>query len=496
MNGDPTVKSRTFNYDSAIERGITFLLIFTPLALGSVQAWSAAIMEITALLVFSLWLVKRISGPAPAMGWSAPGFQRPPVMLFAFPLVLLGVALFQVLPLPGPMLSVLSPRTAALYRSFLDNPDVTWRTVSVHPAATVQAVFRALSYGMVFIVIASHYDREARIRRLFQTVILMGCFLAIVAVAMKIAGNGRLFWVFTMPGGTSFFGPYINKNHFAGYMEMAVPVGLGSYLYTVSRMRGKSDRAGMPLQKKVAAFLDDEKLMPLSLGLVCVIIMTGALFLTLSRGGIAAFLASLIFFAWLARSRRSLRKKWNYVLLMGVVMALAVVMAAWTMIEARMETVAQQSVTRTDTWQDSIPIVRDFPLLGTGLGTFPDIFPLYQSKHSLLFFEHAENDYIELLTDTGVAGFAALLALVAVFSYAVYKRWRERHNPYVVCAAAGGMASCVAITVHSLTDFNMHVPANAMLLTIIAAATYAAVFNVKSGRQPGPATEQGKHEVA
>lgn len=491
---------RTFNYDAAIERGVIFLLIFTPLALGSVQEWSAAIMEITAFIIFSLWLVKRINGPAPSeLINSAPGFRRLNAMLFLFPAVLVGVAVFQIVPLPGPLLAVLSPGTAALYRSFLDNPDGSWRTISINPAATLREVFRVLSYGMVFIVIASHYDTESRIKRVFHTVILMGCFLAVVAVAMKIAGNGKLFWVFTMPEGANFFGPYINKNHFAGYMEMAAPVGLGFYLYTVSKMKGMPARAGTPLQKKIAVFLDNEKLMFVSFGLIFVIIMTGALFLTLSRSAIAAFLASVIFFAGLVRSRRSLRKKWSYVLLMGIVIALAVVAAGWTMIEARMEIVAQQGVTsthRAHTWQDAASIVKNFPLLGTGMGTFPHIFPLYQSKHSLVFFEHAENDYVELLTDTGVVGFAALLGMMAVFYYAVYRRWRERHNTYVICAAAGGMASCVAMTIHSLTDFNMHVPANAMLLAIIAATTYATVFNVKSSKQPRSTAGQEKHAVA
>jgi O-antigen ligase len=93
-------------------------------------------------------------------------------------------------------------------------------------------------------------------------------------------------------------------------------------------------------------------------------------------------------------------------------------------------------------------------------------------------FEHAENDYIEILTDTGFTGFALIAGMICAYFYSVMKGWRIRHNNFVKCIVAGGISSCMAIVVHSLTDFNMRIPANAMLLTIIAAITYSVVFHV------------------
>ena len=131
---------------------------------------------------------------------------------------------------------------------------------------------------------------------------------------------------------------------------------------------------------------------------------------------------------------------------------------------------------RIDIWTDTINIVMDFPLFGTGLGTFKNIYPQYQSENSRFLFDHAENDYLEIVTDMGVAGFFIIIGMAFVFSYSVTKAWRKRHDNFIKCIVAGGMSSCVAIAVHSFTDFNLRIPANMMLLTVIAAITYSSVL--------------------
>ena len=100
------------------------------------------------------------------------------------------------------------------------------------------------------------------------------------------------------------------------------------------------------------------------------------------------------------------------------------------------------------------------------------------TKYPLLLFEHAENDYIELTTDLGVAGIIVIGCMAAVYVARVVNEWQKRHDLFVKSVVTGGIASFVAISVHSFTDFNTRIPANAMLLTIILAMTHATVFNV------------------
>jgi O-antigen ligase len=219
---------------------------------------------------------------------------------------------------------------------------------------------------------------------------------------------------------------------------------------------------------------------------VAVLIMSGAIFLSLSRGAIIGFTASMLFFAGITRTRRSLRKKAGILALLGLLVFVVVVMASWSRIEDRFEEIGEEGrIKRPDIWKDAVNMARDFPVFGTDLGTFNSIYPHYQTGRSRLLFEHAENDYIEILTDTGIAGLMIVIAMLFFFFYKIIKAWRQRHNNFVKCMAAAGLASCAAIAVHGFTDFNMCIPANALLLTVIAALTFATVYNVHESREHG-----------
>ena len=153
------------------------------------------------------------------------------------------------------------------------------------------------------------------------------------------------------------------------------------------------------------------------------------------------------------------------------------VVAAWTQIEGRFEQLGEeQTLQRAWVWKDSLNIVKDFPLFGTGMGTFGDIYPSYQTHSSLVLYDRAHNDYVEALTDLGSAGFLLASLPILIFGKIVHRTWRERNKTYIKIMGAGGMASLAAMAVHSIMDFNLHVPANALLLTIIAGITYATVF--------------------
>jgi O-antigen ligase len=476
----PHAPDRAVSLDRVIELGLLFLLVFTPLALGTVQDWSVAIMELAAFSIFIAWAAKSYLIPGLAAPVETGRKRRLAGSLAAILVgVFAGLALLQLIPLPESVLTALSPGTAALYQALLDS-DGARHAISLHPHATGTELLKLLAYAAVFTVIVHHYTTEEKLKGLFKAVIYMGCFLAFLAMAQKLFGNGKLLWFVSLKAGSSPIGPYINRNHFAGYMELAAPIALGYYLHAASRMPGLMGKKGWTRIKQLFSYLDDRKFPSVAFGLVAVLLTSGALFMTLSRGGITGFIASMLVFLWMVRSRRSLKRQSGFMLLLGGVVAFAVVIAGWSMYEARFERAAEDSAYRTDTWTDSIPIVREYPLLGTGLGAFDRTHPMYQQKHPHTYFEHAENEYIEVLVETGIAGLALVLAAMALYFSSVIKRWRERHNAFVICFVAGGVAACAALAVHGMTDFNLRIPANALLLTVIAAATYATAFKVPS----------------
>ncbi len=473
-------KLKTINYDSIIEKGIVFLLIFTPLAIGTVQDWSAAIMEIVSFLIFAAWLLKNLTCESSAKDFPDQAVESANKKLFISFSLILCIIVFQILPLPSQILSVLSPKNSFLYQTLID--DQAWRTISICPNATFDQMMKVMSYAAVFFVIIHHYNNEEKMKGLFRALIYIGCSLAFLAVVQKVAGNGKILWLVKIQPDWKPFGPYINKNHFAGYMEMTAPIALSYCLYLLSKVKKATDAQGSSKVKTLLMYLDNKKISSVSLAMTGVLIITGALFMTFSRGAIIGYILSMMLFILLSRSRRSLRKKTGFLVLIGAIVGLAAIASGWSMLQERFELAAQHGTTRIDTWHDSISLLKDYSFVGTGFGTFDRIYPLYQSKYPHLYFEHPENEYLEILVETGIVGFAAFWGLVIVYFSSVLKRWRERHNAFVVAITVGGISSCAAIMIHGLTDFNMRIPANAMLLTVIAAATYAAVFKVHNVR--------------
>jgi O-antigen ligase len=312
----------------------------------------------------------------------------------------------------------------------------------------------------------------------------MGGFMVVFAIVQKMTWNGRIFWIVPVELGPGrIWASYINYDHFAGYMEMAIPLGMGLLLYRAPRVAALPEA---PLSLKIARFMASENLAPYFLMFLLVLLMTAAIFGTFSRGGILAFVFSSLFFAWITSRRRSLKRKTSLLTLLAAVIFVVVVVASWDRLEDRFADLEQDHVSRLSVWKDSIGIVRDYPVLGTGLGTFKNAYMRCQMSMSRVLFDHAHNDYVELLTDTGFVGFLLGAGAGLVFFWNVFRRWRQKRSMFGKCIGAGGLASLVAIAVHSFVDFNLHIPANALLFTVISAITYAAIFNVteKSGVHP------------
>lgn len=465
----PNTNNSTF-LDSVIEKGVTFLLIFTPLAFGTVNQWSISLMEIVTFLIFGIVIIRR--------GFAIPeGRVLIPVLILFISFV--GLVLFQMLPLPDTYLKFLSPATLAVYKQFgIGNSGS--HPLTINPYATRQELLKLLAYAAVFFIVVSHYRTKAKIDSLVKRILLMGCFLAVFAVVQKMTWNGRVFWFYPVDeklrSGSGIWGPYINKNHFAGYMEMAVALGLGLLLYSAPDLK---TIPGASMRRKIGQFMADRVFMRFSLLFLAVLIMSASLCMTLSRGGIAGFALSSLFFIWITQKRRSLNRKAGILALLSAVMIISVAFASWERLEQRFEDIEKEEhVNRLEVWRDSLGIVKDYPLFGAGFGSFENTYMRYQKSHSLILFDHAHNDYLEVLTDTGPGGLLIVAGLCLFLFQSVFIRWQKKKSLFGKCVGAGGFSSCAAIAVHSFTDFNLHIPANALLFSAVCGITWSAVFSV------------------
>ncbi len=130
---------------------------------------------------------------------------------------------------------------------------------------------------------------------------------------------------------------------------------------------------------------------------------------------------------------------------------------------------------RYDVYLDTINMTKDFPVYGTGMGTFQYVYPGYKTLQSQLYYDHAHNDYLELVSDNGLVGFVIVLSAFIMFFWKTWERWWERRHYYAKGVALGGVCSVIAIIAHSFTDFNLHIPANALFLSIILGLTHNTV---------------------
>jgi hypothetical protein len=254
----------------------------------------------------------------------------------------------------------------------------------------------------------------------------------------------------------------VSKNHFAGYVVLVSLLALGLAIGLAARHRRRGARDGAT-PGAVAA-------------VVASLAMALSVLVSLSRGGVVSLLfgvAALVALRWSLRHRAE--RSVVPLLVLGAVVA--GLLAAVLPVEAhrRMQTLGSASSMRLDTWRASLGMAAASPLVGQGLGAFHDAFPRYKrAGYEQIRVEHSENDYLETLAETGLAGWGIALAGLALLVAAAWRGLREEIHPLVGGLAMGALAAVCAMAVHSGFDFNLRIPSNAVLAAFAAATAAAA----------------------
>jgi len=423
---------------------ILAIVIIATLFFGAVEPWSLAITGILTAVLFSAFML-RCEGFGDRVLLNrffvlgaillAYGFLQ----LIPMPLRWLGAvhpALPQLVSGPGPAASLLA--SAQNLVSVDEGP--AFHAVSIYPFATEMELSRLVIYFMIFLTAAFGPRTHEQVHSALRVLAIFGFILALFAVTQKATWNGRLYWIreLSINRGNPF-GPFVNKNHFAGWMCMVAPLSFGIGL--MSRSTSRRIRY-----------------------IFFAVVMATTIFFSLSRGGIISFLLGTIILTlivvWGVSSKRSLIPVLSFVIaLLGYLIYLGV-----SPIIERFAQSGVSSAERLLVWSASITAFRNFPVFGTGLGTFQHIFPMYKPDGIETFYQHAHNDYIEILVELGIIG--ALLTLVFlgfVGKHVLGVAWRRRDRHL----KAAFVASLASITVFSLFDFNLHIPSNAILLSFI-----------------------------
>ncbi|MGD0923106.1 MAG: O-antigen ligase family protein [Terriglobia bacterium] len=449
-----------------LELLLAIVIVGTTLAFGGVQplTYSLAQAALFLAVLLLLWRQTRqgeINLPLPV--W--PG------------LFLLWV-LLQLVPLPSSLLGSISPlRLLGPSHGDLSHGQGVWTTLSIYPHDSVVALLKFLACLSAFVLGAYLFDSRKRKSLLLRVLILLGCSEAVYGIVQYLTGWQKIFAYTKQFDLQEATGTYINRNHFAGLLELTLPFVVASLYYSFqlwseerhsgTSRNGSSGGNALGFQTIFYVFL-------------LLIMMVGVLF-SRSRMGILAALITLLFMflAVLARLRTG-RRTWMIgvlvflfcVLAYGIWIGLGPVLARF---EPMQESSYLQMEGRISIWKDSLGVIRDYPLTGTGLGTFGVAFRHYQTDLVNFYVDHAHNDYLEFATDTGLLGAALLFLPIFYLFFKMVVSFLNDPRRYRPAVTLGCIGSTLAMLVHSVTDFNLQIPANALIFAVVLGIGYKAV---------------------
>ena len=428
---------------------LQLLLILSPLPLGC----AGGVWQPLCFALFALFALLAFLGPQAPYKFL---YQRP-IRILA--VVFFALILFQLVPLPIFLVKWLSPGVARVLRN-LTGSLPAFHALSLIPGETLLALARFLVYAMFFVAILRVEWSRHDVFVLFATAVASGAAQVVFGL-LKLGGGNRNFFLFFMPDEhmPQFLrGTIYNPDHFSFYLELLFPIALGLLFARLHVFD-----PGQSLKDKILHLADDRQLILLFLAPA---VMAGGIYLTGCRSGIAVLVLSVLFFAQMSVY---LRVNFNVRRHLRLVFILGSLLAVFVGIQNTLDKFVHGSSIggRVEYWANSLKMFADFPVFGTGLGTFKNAYFLYDKGTG--WVNHAHNDYIESLADMGILAFAAFIALLAVIVVSLLRMWIARRHPEVKPAVLGVLTAVFAAFFHSFFDFSLRIPANAFLFLALLA---------------------------
>jgi O-antigen ligase len=411
---------------------ICVAIVTSALSYGTVHYWALGLFNVGGFTIIALWV---------ADGWRLGSFRisRSLLQLPLLGAVILG--LVQLLPL----------RDAA---------DGALNTLSLDPNSTKLVIVQLSTLFVYFAATLVFVDTPHRLHVMVRTIMIFGFLLAVFGLTQSFTSPTKVYWMRELNQSTAF-GPFINRHHFAGYMELTISLPLGLLL---------------------AGSIDKEKRL---LYLFIAGLMGVALVMTASRGGIISLVAEIVFLVivtaiWRKQGERrrvkssrlkgvAARVALAAALIVGLFMGVILLGGEFSL-NRFIDSVNTDDPTtgRAHFWSVTLDMIRANPVVGTGLGAYGVIYTRYDTRNGLYRLEQAHNDYLQVFSDAGVVGGTLAFAFVVLLFYRGFRRARSRDDfrRGVALASLGG---CFAVLIHSFFDFTLHTTSNALLFLVLAA---------------------------
>ena len=431
-----TAAATTERLESVLLPGCVAVLVFATLTLGATPTWAWAATEIAVLALLAVWLA--------ASGVRGEVSLRLPRL--AFPLL------------------------AILLLVFVQ----AFARLSVYPPATRQAAWMLLVVGGFFLLLHNQLSSESKLEAFVTVLLFFGFAVAVFSIVQKLSFNGKIYWFWTPHQQGEIFGPFIKRNDYAAWALMLVPLAW----VKAGRRRGA---------REVRIFW----------ALVVLVLGISILF-SLSRAGSVLFFLFFPLYALLGRSpgrssRAALAVALGVILVAGVAtvgLDTGRLLTRWQSLAEMFSHSESVELYRWQMWRDTLPMIRDHLWLGSGLETFVVLSDSYRTFDSTLRWNHAHNEYLEWLAETGLVGGALALWFLLTLARTVAEKMRLTQESRTRQLVMGAALGCLLVLLHSLVDFPLRVPANMLLFAalwaVITAPATGALLNQRPTGASGP----------
>jgi O-antigen ligase len=404
--------------------GLCALIAITVLAFGGVEVWSQSILEAGAALLFAIWAVHAFRDPNLKITWN---------------------------PLCWPLLGLL----------LIGLCQLVFR-ITAYPFLTHVEILKLIAYFLIFFLITQVF-RDRQELNVLAWALMFLCFgVSLLGIVQRFTSEGSIYWFQKLTAGDPF-GPFVDRNHFAGFAEMTIPVGLALLIFRGLR------RDTFPLA-----------------GLLTVV-PVGALILSGSRGGIVSFAFELAVLGLMARSRKHGAEPPRLAALALVGLA-ALGLIGWLGASRAIERFStlhagDVSLARRGTMvRGAAHIFLHYPIAGCGLGSLVEVYPRFETLYDGLVVDHVHNDYMELLAEMGLLGGLCGGAFLWILFRDAKKSWAAEQGHFSRAIHAAGICAVCGLLLHSSVDFNLHIPSNALLFLLSAHLATAPPLPSEGGK--------------
>jgi O-antigen ligase len=455
------------NSDSLIRTGLLVIIATIPLPYASVQpvVWSVYAALIFFMFIYGLWCNNLDFR-----------FAKSPLPLFSLGFFFV-FTLFQVVPIPLGFLRILNPfQYNVLEKSTVLLGDFSsWHSISYLSSASFAWWIFLLSLFLFFGLLQPHLTSSRNLVPVIGVMMVLALVEALYGLIQALIPTMGVFWLDTTTSSGTARGTFINRNHFAGLLEMVWPLGLGfimakAHIWRKDRIHSST----LSKIKRLKIFLSSDNAgLQLTMIFALLFILLALLF-SKSRAGITGAFIGFISYILLYRlgGKKLSGSSW---LLMGVGFVFLLFygnVIGFDQVIARFLAIDDSAGSRIDIWKDTVVMIKEHPF-GIGLANYDHVMPVFNTLGSYgVKSVHAHNDYLQLLAETGWPGFIALVGAFYIFLGKCIHRIRRFGpimNPVRFHISVGACSGLISMAFHGLFDFNLQIPANMLYFVALMA---------------------------